>query len=82
MTILEKEAKAILSPEHIGESLSQFGLARHPACLGIEPGKEFIDQWAGLILPDSHTLRGRQTTDFGLDFIEGCDPQQCLVNDR
>ena len=47
MAILQEQTEALLTSQPVGQSLSQFGLARDTAGLSVQPNKEFIDQRAG-----------------------------------
>ena len=47
MAILQEQTEALLTSQPVGQSLSQFGLARDTARLSVQPNKEFIDQRAG-----------------------------------
>ena len=81
MAIVQEQTEALLTSQHVGQSFSQFGLARDTARLSVQPIKEFIDQRAGFLLPDRTPLRGRQPTDLSLDFLDGRDLQQSLDDD-
>jgi hypothetical protein len=82
MTVVQKEAKAILTFQDIGHGFSEFGFARHAGGLCFQPFEEGIDQRPGALLPGSTTDFRTLAADFALDLVECSDPHQRLVHDR
>lgn len=46
MAILQKQTKALLAADHVGQRLAQIGFARDTVGLRSQPGEEFVNQWA------------------------------------
>jgi len=68
-----------LSPEAI--ALPGSHLRETRAACAISPGKNVVDQRAGPVQPNGRALFRRQTTDVGLDPVDGGNAQQAIVHD-
>jgi hypothetical protein len=81
MTVVQKEAKAILTFQYIGHGFSEIGFARHTACLCFQPCEEGIDQRPGAFLPGFSSAFRILAADFAFDLVERSNAHQRLVHD-
>ena len=58
ITVVQKEAKAILTYQYRGHGFSEIGFAQHTACLCFQPCEEGIDQRPGAFLQSFSSAYG------------------------
>lgn len=80
--IVEEQAEALLSLQHVGHGLAKVGLAQDPRSLGLQPVEELIDQRSGQFQAHGDAMIWVRATDGILDLVECCDaPPQMVITD-